>query len=95
MQVNITPALGQSNSVDILSLEPIRLIGHPLPSNDVFHKCLVIHFLHNKKEYNSHMSELAISNAISLDHTFKVSSNVGYSRADGKWVTLTPLFLFV
>jgi hypothetical protein len=34
------------------------------------------------------MSQLTISNAISLDHTFKVSSNVGYCRADGKWVTL-------
>jgi len=31
---------------------------------------------------------MKVSNCIRLDHTFKVASNIGYLRADKKWVTL-------
>ena len=34
------------------------------------------------------MSNLQVREWISFDHTFKVATNVGYVRSDGKWVTL-------
>lgn len=33
------------------------------------------------------MSKISAENIICFDHTFKVASNVGYLRSDGKWVT--------
>ena len=30
---------------------------------------------------------LSIRKSICLDHTFKVASNIGYLRPDGRWVT--------
>ena len=34
------------------------------------------------------MDSIPLSSMLSFDHTFEVSSNIGYSRKDGKWVTL-------
>lgn len=70
--------------------ELIQLTFYPLnhfnfcPSNDIFHKCIVVHFLWHRDVYDLYMSEIPVT-TISLDHTFKVSSNVGYCR---EWVTL-------
>ena len=33
------------------------------------------------------MMNLSITKSICLDHTFKVASNIGYLRPDGRWVT--------
>ena len=37
--------------------------------------------------YFSQMSSLSASTYISIDHTFKVTANIGYLRADGRWIT--------
>ena len=34
------------------------------------------------------MDSMRIRKCIRLDHTFKVASNIGYLRSDGRWVTL-------
>lgn len=65
-----------------------ELITKPIPSNDVLCKCFVVEFLLNREGYNLHMSSLQVEKYISIDHTFKVASNIGYVRADGKWITL-------
>lgn len=33
------------------------------------------------------MQELIAENYISFDHTFKIASNIGFQRADKRWVT--------
>ena len=59
----------------------------PYPSNDLLCKCFLANFAENKWIYFSEMSSLATSVCISIDHTFKVAANLGYLRADGKWIT--------
>jgi hypothetical protein len=41
------------------------------------------------------MQQLSAQSFISLDHTFKVAANIGYKRADGKWVTQYNSAFFV
>ena len=33
------------------------------------------------------MSKISSDCAVSFDHTFKVASNIGYVRSDGRWIT--------
>ena len=61
---------------------------YPLPSNNVICQCILVCFMEKRKYYNREMSEIPINNYVSIDHTFKVSSNIGYHRSDGKRVTL-------
>ena len=68
--------------------EPMRLIKKPLPSNDILAKCFLVDYFQNKDIYNLHMSQIPVKKFLTLDHTFKVASNIGYVRSDGKWVTL-------
>ena len=54
----------------------------------------MVHFLSHRNAYDLYMSEIPVTSTISLDHKFKVLPNIGYCRADGKWVTLyNPVFL--
>ena len=66
----------------------IRLVSGPAPSNDILNQCFLANFFENKDAYNLHLSLQPIKDFISLDHTFKVASNIGFVRSDGKWVTL-------
>lgn len=43
-------------------------------------------FLENEQLYLQEMSNIAIGESLSFDHTFKVAANIGYLRQDGKWV---------
>ena len=80
----------QSNSLS----SHIDLITKPFPSNDIIARCFTIAFQQNENSYSAHMMNLEVSNCIRLDHTFKVASNIGYLRPDGKWVTLyTSIFI--
>lgn len=65
-----------------------ELISKPIPSNDVLCKCFVVEFLLNRESYSLHMSSILVKKYISIDHTFKVASNIGFVRSDGKWITL-------
>ena len=44
--------------------------------------------LQGERKYNREMREIPINDYVFIDHTFKVSFNIGYHRSDGKWVTL-------
>ena len=68
--------------------EEMRALRYPIPSNDVICQCILVHFMEKRSYYDREMSQMPIDNYISIDHTFKVSSNIGYKRSDGKWVTL-------
>ena len=57
----------------------------PHPTNA---RCFIIYFQQNECAYLSHMDSMRIRKCIRLDHTFKVASNIGYLRSDGRWVTL-------
>lgn len=48
----------------------------------------MVDYFQNKDIYNFHMSQIPVKKCLTLDHTFKVASNIGYVRSDGKWVTL-------
>ena len=64
------------------------MISRPMPSNGVLTKCFVVECFMNKEAYSTHMSLIPIKKYISIDHTFRVASNIGYVRSDGKWFTL-------
>ena len=59
----------------------------PYPSNDLLCKCFLANFAENKWIYFSQLSSLSTSTYISIDHTFKVTANIGYVIADGRWIT--------
>lgn len=63
-------------------------MSEPVPSNNAIQQCFIVHFMENKDAYYHHMASLPIRTFISLDHTFKIASNIGFVRSDGKWVTL-------
>ena len=58
------------------------------PSNDLITNCFLQNFVENKHLYFQQMAALTTSDFLSVDHTFKVSANLGYLRPDGKWVSM-------
>lgn len=59
-----------------------------LPSHSLLTSTFVNHFyMFREDHYTKHMTTISCRGSISLDHTFKVASNIGYLRADGRWVT--------
>lgn len=66
----------------------INSILKPFPTNDLIARCFIVHFQQNECTYLSSMESIKIRKYICIDHTFKVASNIGYLRSDGKWVTL-------
>ena len=65
----------------------VQSVSKPLPSNDLIARCIVINFQQNEDIYFTQMASLPVTDCIRLDHTFKVASNIGYLRPDGKWIT--------
>ena len=76
-------------------MENVLAISHPYPSNDIIARCFIITFQQNEHFYTEQMVNLKVDSWISLDHTFKVASNIGYLRSDGKWVTLYSSILII
>ena len=70
-----------------LMIEDAYVISQPYPSNDIIARCFIIMFQENETFYTEKMMSLKVTGYISLDHTFKIASNIGYLRSDGKWVT--------
>lgn len=71
---------------ELAASEIICLMRNPIPSNDIVTKCFIAHFEENKDFFFSSMQAIKIREFISFDHTFKVTTNIGYLRPDGKWV---------
>ena len=79
--------LTQSEIDSLTASTSVSSIAQPFPSNDIIARCFIIHFQQNEDIYTAHMMNLSITKSIRLDHTFKVASNIGYLRPDGRWVT--------
>ena len=47
---------------------------------------MLAHFEENKDFYFASMQAIKIKKLIIFDHTFKVTTNIGYLRPDDKWV---------
>lgn len=60
----------------------------PYPSNDLLTKCFINNFVENRNIYTQEMALLTTSGFISIDHTFKVTANLGYLMPDGTWVSI-------
>ncbi len=77
-------------SLDTLSLTTspvVTWLTRQMPTNDLVSRCIIIHFLENESFYTSEMLRMQVKQTIRIDHTFKVASNIGFLRPDGKWVT--------
>ena len=65
----------------------VTAVSKPYPSNDLIARCIIIDFQQNEAIYSTQMASLPVTDCIRLDHTFKVASNIGYLRPDGRWIT--------
>lgn len=86
--------LDEISSLNLDSV-PFRLLQLPYPSNNVICKCFIAHFQEFEHTYNVQMQTMTAVNFISLDHTFKIASNIGFQRTDKKWVTQYNSVLFI
>ena len=58
-----------------------------LSSDDSLCQCFVTSFLSNENKYRFHVQSMPVGECLSVDHTYKVASNIGYLRGDRKWVS--------
>ena len=65
----------------------ITTTGSIWPSNNLIRELFLLHFNSNKENYRQTMVDISAS-VISMDHTFKVSCNIGTTGADGVWVPM-------
>lgn len=57
-----------------------------LPSDDTISKCFLSKFIEDECAYISEIQSIIPGEVLSIDHTFKVASNIGYVRDDHRWV---------
>ena len=57
-----------------------------LPSDDIISKCFVAKFMDKELDYKREVQSIDTGEELSFDHTFKVATNIGFLRADNKWV---------
>ena len=88
LKVNWIPGL---NVQPLQTTQSIYYLHRPYPSNDLFTGCFLQNKFENKCIYFKDMAALSTSDYISIDHTFKVTANLGYLRPDGKWVSTSPM----
>lgn len=79
--------LTEEQTLSLAMSTSITFVIQPIPTNDAIARCFIISFFDNKLFYTQQMMRLKVRKCISLDHTFKVASNIGYLLHDGKWVT--------
>ena len=66
-----------------------------VPSDNMLAKCFLTGFLSHEKVYLCEMANVPVGESISFDHTFKIASNIGYTREDKKWITEYDSAFFV
>ena len=69
------------------SVHPHFWILYPIQFQLTIIWCFVVTFEENELHYTKQMLQVEVKNCLRLYHTFKVASNVGYLRSDGKWIT--------
>ena len=80
-----------SSVSDVLS----TMFGHP-PSDDIVRIIAIADFLEKKLMYEKEFASLTTEEGIiTLDHTFKTASNIGYFRRDNTWISLYNSVVFV
>ncbi len=96
LYVRLQLLLPESSSGSLtLNSVPFQLLKSPYPSNNVICQCFIAHFKEYEHTYNLQMQQLTADNCITLDHTFKIASNIGFQRSDKKWVTQYNSVLFI
>ena len=55
-----------------------------LPSDDIIGKCFVANFLENEQHFKREIQCVGTGEELSFDCTFKVATNIGCLRDDGK-----------
>ena len=77
-----------ANNIDVVAQDHFQIAplteeyANYLPSDDSLCQCS---FLNNK--YRSHLQSTVVGDSLSIDHTYKVASNIGYFRSDRKWIS--------
>lgn len=66
-----------------------------LPSNNLICNCFLAKFTEDEHYYIQCLQSADTGDSLSIDHTFKVASNIGYLRRDGKWVSQYDSVFFV
>ena len=66
-----------------------------LPSNDVMCSCFLAKFTEDENYYIRSIQSEDTGDSLSIDHTFKIASNIGYLRRDGKWVSQYDSVFFI
>jgi len=56
------------------------------PSKHIIRDCFVNWFETYERFFRDELASTLVHECISFDHTFKLASNIGYWRSDGKWV---------
>ena len=71
------------------------IVEKHVPSNDIIAKCFLSKFLENEAHYRHNIHSTNTGHAPSFDHTFKIAANIGYLRADNKWIPQYDSAFFV
>ena len=74
--------------ISLPSCASIANLHLPYPSNNIMTTCFLHNFAEHRNIYTKEMASLTTSGFISIDHTFKVTANLGYLRPDKNWVSL-------
>ena len=75
-------------NISLLTLSSITNLYLPYPSNDFLTNIFLQNFAENRNIYTHEMASLSTSGFVSIDHTLKVTANLGYLRPDGNWVSI-------
>lgn len=81
-----------ANSIDVIEQDQFNIAPFTevyakyLPSDDALCQCFVTSFLNNENRYLSCLQSMPVGESLSVDHTYKVASNIGYFRGDRKWI---------
>ena len=65
------------------------------PSKHIIHDCFVNWFMAYETYFREELASTSVQECISFDHTFKLASNIGYWRSDGKWIVQYDSAFFV
>lgn len=66
-----------------------------LPSDNTISNCFLAQFLEDEMDYLQSIQSVDTGDSLSIDHTFKIATNIGYLRRDGKWVSQYDSVFFV
>ena len=82
-------------TVENLINEAYNIIALRNPGRHVLHDGFLQWFFENEEYYVQQIADTTVDECISFDHTFKLASNIGYWRPDGKWVPQYDSVCFV